>query len=157
MGKATNTTLSFRVSAGLKNVIGRDLISDKYIAVFELVKNSYDAGASKVRLSYRIQENGRGRLIVSDNGSGMTKEQTALILKGEEKSSNTFLRVGIKNIKEVGKQVSGDGLDKCGGPIRKHVCASRCCRTTDRHIAVVDDMADDPAVVRLRVSARHIF
>ena len=74
MGKATNTTLSFRVSAGLKNVIGRDLISDKYIAVFELVKNSYDAGASKVRLSYRIQENGRGRLIVSDNGSGMTYE-----------------------------------------------------------------------------------
>lgn len=37
---------------------------------------------------------------ISDNGSGMTKEQTALILKGEEKSSNTFLRVGIKNIKE---------------------------------------------------------
>ena len=43
-----NSTLSFRVSAGLKNIIGRDLISDKYIAIFELVKNSYDAGASKV-------------------------------------------------------------------------------------------------------------
>lgn len=27
-----NSTLSFRVSAGLKNIIGRDLISDKYIA-----------------------------------------------------------------------------------------------------------------------------
>mgnify|MGYP000785345593 CR=1 FL=1 len=40
-----NSTLSFRVSAGLKNIIGRDLISDKYIAIFELVKNSYDAGA----------------------------------------------------------------------------------------------------------------
>ena len=46
-----NSTLSFRVSAGLKNIIGRDLISDKYIAIFELVKNSYDAGAYKVDIS----------------------------------------------------------------------------------------------------------
>lgn len=30
--------LSFRISTGLKNIIGRDLISDKFIAVFELVK-----------------------------------------------------------------------------------------------------------------------
>ena len=28
-------SLSFRVSAGLKNIIGRDLISDKMIAIFE--------------------------------------------------------------------------------------------------------------------------
>ena len=33
MMEKTNDTLSFRVSAGLKNLIGRDLISDKYIEV----------------------------------------------------------------------------------------------------------------------------
>lgn len=33
-----NKTLAFKVSSGLKNLIGRDLISDKYIAIFELVK-----------------------------------------------------------------------------------------------------------------------
>ena len=54
-----NETLSFKVSAGLKNLIGRDLISDKYIAVFELVKNSYDAGASNVKISYLVSENQR--------------------------------------------------------------------------------------------------
>lgn len=37
---------------------------------------------------------------ISDNGSCMDQEQTASILKGEEKPSNTFLRVGIKNIME---------------------------------------------------------
>ena len=58
MMEKTNDTLSFRVSAGLKNLIGRDLISDKYIAVFELVKNSYDAGASKVKISYLISDEG---------------------------------------------------------------------------------------------------
>lgn len=63
----------------------------------------------------------------------------------------------IKNIKEIGKQVSGDGPDKCRSPIGKHVCASRCCRAAGWYIAVVDDMADDPAVARLGVSARHIF
>lgn len=46
-----NNELSFKISTGLKNIIGRDLISDKYIAIFELVKNSYDAGASKVDIS----------------------------------------------------------------------------------------------------------
>lgn len=72
MGRTENATLSFRVSAGLKDVIGRDLISDKYIAVFELVKNAYDAGASKVELCFRFPENGKGKIIISDNGSGMT-------------------------------------------------------------------------------------
>ena len=40
--------LSFRISTGLKNIIGRDLISDKFIAVFELLKNYYDYGANYV-------------------------------------------------------------------------------------------------------------
>lgn len=68
----TSEILSFRVSSGLKNLIGRDLISDKYIAVFELVKNAYDAGASKVKISYLVSEHGVGKIIISDNGSGMT-------------------------------------------------------------------------------------
>ena len=67
-----NETLAFKVSAGLKNLIGRDLISDKYIAIFELVKNSYDANASMVKISYLISDEGVGKIIISDNGSGMT-------------------------------------------------------------------------------------
>ena len=49
-------TLSFRISSGLKNIIGRELISDKYIAIFELVKNSYDAGAELVSISYSVDK-----------------------------------------------------------------------------------------------------
>lgn len=64
--------LTFRISAGLKNIIGRDLISDKYIAVFELVKNSYDAKASKVDISFVLTEDGKEQIVISDNGSGMT-------------------------------------------------------------------------------------
>ena len=38
----------FRVSAELKNIIGRDLITDDFVAIFELVKNSFDARAPRV-------------------------------------------------------------------------------------------------------------
>ena len=61
--------LSFKVSSALKNIIGKDLITDDFIAIFELVKNSYDAHASKVDI---IFEN--DKIIVSDNGKGMSLE-----------------------------------------------------------------------------------
>ena len=32
--------LQFKISSALKNIIGSDLISDDFIAVFELVKNA---------------------------------------------------------------------------------------------------------------------
>ena len=43
---------SFKVSTGLKDLIGRGLITNDFVAVFELVKNSFDAHASVVRLSF---------------------------------------------------------------------------------------------------------
>ena len=63
--------LSFRISSGLKNVIGKDLISDKYIAIFELVKNAYDAGAHKVVVSYYIDAENRPFIAIEDDGIGM--------------------------------------------------------------------------------------
>jgi hypothetical protein len=33
----------FRISAFLKDVLGRDLVTNEFVAVFELVKNSLDA------------------------------------------------------------------------------------------------------------------
>lgn len=60
--------LKFKVSAELKNILGRDLITSDNIAVFELVKNSYDAHATKVEITF--EEN---RIVIADNGKGMTK------------------------------------------------------------------------------------
>ena len=45
--------LQFRVSAELKNILGRDLITSPDIAVLELVKNSYDAHATKVEITLK--------------------------------------------------------------------------------------------------------
>ena len=61
--------LQFRVSAELKNILGRDLITSPDVAVLELVKNSYDAHASKVEITFDDDY-----LSIADNGKGMSKK-----------------------------------------------------------------------------------
>ena len=65
--------LSFKISSGLKNIIGRELITDKIIAIFELVKNSYDAGAQNVEISFIDIYSDNASIIISDDGCGMNK------------------------------------------------------------------------------------
>jgi DNA mismatch repair ATPase MutL len=65
--------LQFRVSSELKNIIGRDLITDDFIAISELVKNSYDANAKKVEISFRFVKRGKNAtILITDDGDGMT-------------------------------------------------------------------------------------
>ena len=113
----TNDKLSFRVSAGLKNLIGRDLISDKYIAVFELVKNSYDAGASKVEISYLVSDEGMGKIIISDNGSGMTYndiiQKWLFVAYSEKKPQNRSKSTYREEIKREVAGAKGVGRFSC--------------------------------------------
>ena len=59
--------MNFRISSGLKNILGRDLITSDNIAILELVKNSYDACASKVEITFDEEQ-----LTIADNGKGMS-------------------------------------------------------------------------------------
>jgi signal transduction histidine kinase len=61
-----NDPLPFRISTGLKSIIGRDLITDDYVAVFELVKNAFDAHAKKVTITFKPD-----RITIEDDGKGM--------------------------------------------------------------------------------------
>lgn len=103
-----NNELSFKISTGLKNIIGRDLISDKYIAIFELVKNSYDAGASKVDISFVKDENGNDQIVISDNGSGMSYEDIVekwLFVAYSEKSPKNRDKSSFRD--EIKREVAG--------------------------------------------------
>lgn len=66
---AEKDDLHFDVSTGLKRVLGRELITDDEVAIFELVKNSFDAGADSVQLYF-----GDDLIVIADNGSGMSYE-----------------------------------------------------------------------------------
>ncbi len=60
---------TFKISTGLKDLIGRDLITDDFVAVFELVKNSFDAHAKGVRITFDDDT-----ITIADNGKGMSRQ-----------------------------------------------------------------------------------
>ncbi|WP_020173733.1 sensor histidine kinase [Methyloferula stellata] len=68
-GRAGTKRLHFDVSTGLKRVLGRELITDDEVAIFEMVKNSYDANATEVWLFF-----GESSVVIADNGCGMSLE-----------------------------------------------------------------------------------
>ena len=67
-------TTNFRISSELKNVIGRDLITDDFVAIFELVKNSFDAHATDVKIVFAFNDTPQDAIYIIDNGKGMSSE-----------------------------------------------------------------------------------
>lgn len=61
----------FKISSGLKNLIGSELITDNFVAVFELVKNSFDANATEVKIIFENIYSENAKIIIQDNGKGM--------------------------------------------------------------------------------------
>jgi signal transduction histidine kinase len=61
----------FKISSGLKNLIGSELITDNFVAVFELVKNSFDANATEVKIIFENIYSDNAKIIIQDNGKGM--------------------------------------------------------------------------------------
>lgn len=59
--------MRFKISSALKDLVGKDLITNDNIAIFELVKNSYDAYATKVEIRFSDDE-----IVIADNGKGMS-------------------------------------------------------------------------------------
>lgn len=67
-------TLHFEPSARLQYILAEELVSDPNVAVMEFVKNAYDADAVVVDIWFDLFEDpANARLIVADDGSGITK------------------------------------------------------------------------------------
>lgn len=71
--------LHFKTNVQIKSIIGKDLINDDNIAILELVKNSFDADAKRVDITFcNLKSNddneNASRLIIRDNGIGMNLE-----------------------------------------------------------------------------------
>jgi signal transduction histidine kinase len=64
----------FRISSALKTIIGRELITDDFVAVFELVKNAFDAHARNVEIRFEGLSTDSPKLIIKDDGKGMTAD-----------------------------------------------------------------------------------
>lgn len=66
---------SMRISGRALGYWGSQSISSDSSAMFELVKNAKDADASYVEISFENADKQDGRIIVRDDGHGMTKER----------------------------------------------------------------------------------
>ena len=67
--------LRWRFDVNTFRLLGRELITDRVTAVFELVKNCYDANATKVTVdlvNVSSEKKEDRKIIISDNGTGMS-------------------------------------------------------------------------------------
>ena len=59
--------MEFKISTGLKSIIGKELITEAHTAVFELVKNAYDANATRADIVFqdikRADRQNRGKIL----------------------------------------------------------------------------------------------
>jgi signal transduction histidine kinase len=70
--RARTARQSFRPRARLLQILGDQLIGSPRLAVFELVKNAYDADASEVTVTITGLDEGEPTITVEDDGYGMS-------------------------------------------------------------------------------------
>lgn len=105
-------TYKIRPAGRLLISIGRDLIRNVHSALLELVKNAYDADASCVKIEMVAdQVKRRVRIIVSDDGHGMTMETVVnkwMVPATDDKKDRKFSPMGriMQGRKGVGRFAS---------------------------------------------------
>ena len=96
---------SMKISGRALGYWGSQSISSDSSAVFELVKNAKDADATYVEISFENADKGDGRIIVRDDGHGMTRERidTVWMVAGtDDRSRNRRSRAGRTVLGEMG-------------------------------------------------------
>ncbi|GHT57590.1 hypothetical protein AGMMS50239_00170 [Bacteroidia bacterium] len=76
MDNPQNNTLKWRFDVSTFRLIGRELITDRITALFELVKNCYDANSTRVDVIFENVSsiNPDSKITIKDNGYGMRFE-----------------------------------------------------------------------------------
>jgi len=99
-------TLKFRTNSKLEKLVGRELITNNTIAIFELIKNSYDAGSPNVEITfekftnYNLSHTKSNRKTFDINGISVSYD--TVISKKDSKIiiEDTGCGMSIKEIKD---------------------------------------------------------
>lgn len=99
-----------KATSNILNLLGDELIGNDSLAIFELVKNSYDADAENVSVSFNNLNTNEQSIVIEDDGEGMTREIVNKVWltigtnykKKEAKTSKIFKRHSLGN-KGVGR------------------------------------------------------
>ncbi|WP_420634468.1 ATP-binding protein [Candidatus Palauibacter sp.] len=146
-------------------LLGDELIGSPRLAVFELVKNAYDADANEVEVRLDIASGGESRITVSDDGEGMSIDtiRSVWLVPGHD-HRQTQRREGRRSRKHnrlpLGeKGVGRFAVHKLGDRIRLTTRAAR----SDECVVDIDwnDLTSrrflDQALVRILTRSPEVF
>ena len=99
-----------KATSHIINLLGDELIGSDSLAIFELVKNAYDADATKVTITFNDLDSPNRNIVIEDNGCGMSSSiiQNVWLTIGtdykkkEAKVSKKYHRTSLGN-KGVGR------------------------------------------------------
>ncbi len=113
--------LKWRFDVSTFRLIGRELITDRITALFELVKNSYDANATRVTVDFQDVANGlNSKIIIEDDGYGMSLDdiQNKWMVVGTASKRTEKVSAAPFNRKYVGEKGIGRfAVDKLGSKV----------------------------------------
>lgn len=105
----SNKPLYFKPRARILLQLGDELIRNESVALLELIKNSYDACASKVTLSmFSVDDTKKGTIVVKDDGIGMDRNiiENVWMEPGSEHKRELLHDVNFR--KKCGRTVLGE-------------------------------------------------
>lgn len=116
-------SLKWRFDVNTFRLLGRELITDRTTALFELVKNCYDANATEVSLIFEnVSPNSSddAKIIISDNGCGMSFKdiRDKWMVVGTASKRKELYSPAPFNRRYVGEKGIGRfAVDKLGGQV----------------------------------------
>jgi hypothetical protein len=93
----------FKPKAHILTLLGEELIKSPEMAIYELIKNSYDADAKTVDVFFRNIENvEEAAIIVEDDGIGMTDDilENVWLEPGSDYRKPVNLRTGLRELRK---------------------------------------------------------
>lgn len=114
--------LHFKFDVSTFRLLGRELITDRITALFELVKNCYDANAEKVDISFESLNplSEKSRIIIKDDGLGMTFEDIRdkwMVIGTSSKRRKKISPAPYYRVVAGKKGVGRFAVDKLGGKL----------------------------------------
>lgn len=111
--RAAVADVHFAVEARLAIQLGRESISSSITAILELVKNAYDAQASRVQIRFKGLDTLDAQMVIEDDGHGMTADDLLnywMVIGTTNKVK--LRRIGGKRVLTGEKGLGRLGLDR---------------------------------------------
>ena len=164
-GNSIEVEQPFRPRARLLQLLGDELIGSDRLAVFELVKNAYDADANEANVQLDLVSDEGPAIVVVDDGEGMTldKLRSVWLVPGDDHRQRQRLadeRTPVHGRLPLGEKGLGRfAVHKLGNSITLVTCA----RDSDECIVEIDwnELIDRPyldeAPVKIRIRKPELF